>query len=327
MKPVRAEIPFSSRRRQRVIAALLRGSLRALVRPLFHPAVPVAALRAGLRASSAITLQAGGVTTRRERAAGVPVEWQTPSRAGAEVVLYLHGGAYCVGSPATHRGLTTHLARYSGARVMVPDYRLAPEHPFPAACDDALACYQWLLDQGHESSQITIAGDSAGGGLALSTALRIRDADLPAPARLALLSPWVDLTLTDRDAARQPREHILSWETLAHAAEIYAGNRCGDPLASPLLGDLRDLPPTLILVGTEEILLAEAERLARTLQGAGNDTALHVYQELWHVFPVHAGILDAADRALDSIARFIAGGQISDLVESGQLRSPGPGTA
>jgi epsilon-lactone hydrolase len=235
----------------------------------------------------------------------VSAEAATPASAGHRAVLYLHGGAYCVGSPATHRAITSHLARQADATVFAVDYRLAPEHPFPAAPHDALSAYDWLLDNGYRGADIFIAGDSAGGGLALATAVQIRDHKMPAPAGLMLLSPWVDLTLTDRDAATQPDEVMLTWSTLDHSARHYAGDQRSHPLASPLFADLTGLPPALIIVGTDEILLGDAERLFERMTEAGNHCHLSVYQDMWHVFPVQAGALRTADQAINQMAAWM----------------------
>lgn len=313
MSSARTDIPFSGGRRQRTLAAVLRNTLRLLVKPLFHPAVPTRLLRQGLQATSAITLEAKGVERTTLDIDGLKLEKHSPKQASASqhIILYLHGGAYCVGSPATHRSLTSQLARQCHAEVFVPDYRLAPEHPFPAASDDALACYLWLLDNGYRAEQITLAGDSAGGGLALATAMRIRDEQLPPPAGMILISPWADLTHPRADSKNQPAEYMLSWPTLEHAAQSYAADDRENPYVSPLFGDLARLPEALIVVGSEEILLGDAERLTDALQQAGGRVSLQVYQGMWHVFPVHAGLLDMSDQAIRVMADFVSGAKIS----------------
>ena len=306
MSSVRTDIPFTVNGGQRALSAALRSALRLMVKPMFHPAVPLGALRAGLRVSSAITLPARGVKYRSLDIEGLAAEQLTAGQnQQGSVILYLHGGAYCVGSPGTHRALTSHLALASGATLLVPDYRLAPEHPFPAAGDDALAAYLWLLDQGHLPEQVFLAGDSAGGGLALATAMRIRDEQLPAPAGMMLISPWVDLTHPRATSAAQPKEYMLSWPTLEHAAQLYVGDRRTHPYVSPLLGELANLPPIQIIVGSEEILLGDAENLATALARSGVVTSLNVYRKMWHVFPIHAGLLETADLAIQSMATFV----------------------
>ncbi|HCG0403071.1 TPA: alpha/beta hydrolase fold domain-containing protein, partial [Pseudomonas aeruginosa] len=175
---------------QRLRAGLLRGCLRLLFRGLVRPPMPVALQRGVLRGLSLATRNAGGVVRERRSLAGVPCEWLRPRGAEARRrVLYLHGGAYLIGSPATHRAITTHLARRCAAEVCAVDYRRAPEHPFPAARDDALAVYLALLEAGHSPRRLLLAGDSAGGHLALSLALELKARGLPLPAGLLLFSP------------------------------------------------------------------------------------------------------------------------------------------
>lgn len=301
----RRDIPASDRRSQQLLAAIFRATLRALMKPMFHPRVPTSLLRAGMRTLTTTTLRAAGIDIQPISLNNVPAEAASPDQPGDSAVLYLHGGAYCVGSPATHRAITSHLARSSGATVFAIDYRLAPEHPFPAASDDALSAYYWLLENGYAPERVFIAGDSAGGGLALATALQIRDQGLPAPGGLMLLSPWADLSLSRRDDPQQPDEVMLSWATLEHAAAIYAGEQRRHPLISPLEADLDGLPPTLIIVGTDEILLGDSEALYKKMASAGTPVRLSVYQNMWHVFPVQAGALSTANAAIAEMAAWI----------------------
>ena len=298
-------------RGQRLLTATLRGSMRLLVKPLFHTLTPLSVQRTGLRLSAASTLSVGGVPAERLR---------PTAGAGDKVLLYLHGGAYCVGSPATHRSLTTHLARAANATVLALDYRLAPEAPFPAARDDVLDAYRALLEENVDPAQIFIAGDSAGGGLTLSVAQTLRDLGLPAPAGLIMLSPWVDLTHPRASEPAHAGEVMLNWGALDKAAKHYVcGDACGDadkdmdkvsralraPGVSPLLGSLANLPPTLTLTGTDEILLGDSEQLIQALHDAGNQATLLLYRGMWHVFPVHAGMLDTADHAIARMAEFM----------------------
>jgi epsilon-lactone hydrolase len=301
------DIPAPDRRSQRVLAGILRGALKGLMKPMFHPAVPTRVLRGGMRLLTTSTLKAAGVSFLPIRFGCVDGEAAIPAEPDQRAVLYLHGGAYCVGSPATHRAITSHLAQRSGATVYAPDYRLAPEHPFPAAGDDALSAYRWLLDNGYAAEDVFIAGDSAGGGLALATALQIRDLDLPSPGGLLLLSPWTDLTLRRRDDAIQPDEAMLSWATLEHAAALYAGEQRRLPLVSPLFADLAGLPPTLIIVGSDEILLGDAEALFAKMATTNSTVRLSVYHGMWHVFPIQVGLLDAANQAVSEMVEWMQG--------------------
>lgn len=294
-------------RLERLVAAVLRTVLRATLLPTFRSGRPIAEQRRRLALVTRLTLPARGVDFTAATCGGVSGEFaQTRGLATTRgTVLYLHGGAYCVGSPATHRAITSHLARRTSARIFVADYRLAPEHPFPAAVDDAVAACRALLRDGGSPRRIAIIGDSAGGGLALATALRLRDLGEPLPAALVLFSPWVDLGTPDR-GVEPPGEAMLSRAWTAECARLYLGGRDSkDPLASPINGDLRGLPPTLVQVGQDELLLPDARRLHSALAAAGVPVELQEYPRRWHVFQVNAGVLADADRALESVARFL----------------------
>lgn len=237
---------------------------------------------------------------------GVPAERVTVGAPGDNVVLYLHGGAYVFGSPATHRSITGHLARAAGATVFSPDYRLAPEHPCPAAVEDATCAYRWLLEQGVPAQRIIIAGDSAGGGLTVATAVSLRDAGTRLPAGLVALSPWVDMTGSGESVARIGRaDPMLSESGLHDSARIYlAGRDAEDPVASPLYADLSGLPPLYIQVGSDEILYSDAERLAERAREAGVAVTQKTFHNYWHVFQLHAGALPAATAAVQAMADF-----------------------
>ena len=292
---------------ERLIAAVLRAVLRATLRPTFRAGRPIPEQRRRLELITRLTLPARGVVHSAGSCGGVPGEFVrargvTP---GSGTILYLHGGAYCVGSPATHRAITSHLARRTSCRVFVADYRLAPEHPFPAAVDDAVAAYRGLLHDGGSPQRSAIIGDSAGGGLALATALRLRELGEPLPAALVLFSPWVDLGTPDR-GVEPAGEAMLSRAWTAECARLYLGGRdSGDPLASPINGDLRGLPPTLVQAGQDELLLPDARRVQSALVTAGVPVELQEYPRRWHVFQVNAGVLADANRALDAVAGFL----------------------
>ncbi|MCB9659609.1 MAG: alpha/beta hydrolase [Polyangiales bacterium] len=227
-------------------------------------------------------------------------------------VLYLHGGGYVAGGLTSHTGLAAHVARTLDARGWLLDYRLAPEHPYPAAREDALSAYRELLDQGVEPGRIVIAGDSAGGGLTLSTAAGIRHAGWPMPAGLVLLSPWTDLTLSAPSYMRNKRREVmLSTRFLSDSAGSYCGERGGgrrtsraDPGVSPMFADLAGLPPILAQVGGDEILLDDARLVVEQAQAAGVQATLQVYDRLWHVFHAGIGLIPEADAALREIGRF-----------------------
>jgi acetyl esterase/lipase len=292
---------------QRLVASALRFALIALLKPGFRADRSVEDQRRRLASVSRLTLAPRGASFTAATTGGVRGEWAEPKSGttAAPVVLYFHGGAYCVGSPATHRAITGHLALRSGSRIFVADYRLAPEHPFPAAVEDGVAAYLGLLDAGVRPQQLVIAGDSAGGGLTLATALKLRELGRPLPAALIVFSPWADLS--PRAPCDVPRgETMIVPEWLDASARLYlAGRDATDPLASPVLADLRGLPPTLVQVGTDEVLLGDSERLHAGLCAAGVDAKLSVFARRWHVFQSSAGLLHDADRALEEAAAFI----------------------
>ncbi|MBR7833224.1 alpha/beta hydrolase [Actinospica durhamensis] len=222
-------------------------------------------------------------------------------------LLYLHGGGYVIGSPETHTALTGELARRSGLLATSVDYRLAPEHPFPAAVDDGLAAYRELLAAGTDPQAIVMAGDSAGAGLSLATLLAARDAGLPQPAAVVLFSPWVDLTLDGASMrTKQDADPIFIEDDLRTFADFYvaAGDRA-QPLASPLFADLTGLPPLLIQVGANELLLDDAVRLAGRAGADNVEVTLEIGPGLPHVFQHHYGNLDEAGAALDRAAHFL----------------------
>lgn len=239
---------------------------------------------------------------------GVPAEWiVAPAAADDRVVLYLHGGGYVVGSINTHRAMVARIGRASQARALAIDYRLAPEHPFPAAVDDAVAAYRWLLDQGYKPARIVISGDSAGGGLVLAALLALRDAGLPMPAAAVPISPWADLEGTGESVkTKAARDPMVNLEGLAGMAKAYIGNQDPrNPLASPIHADYRGLPPMLIHVGEAEILLDDARRVTDKAKAAGVDVELEVWDEMIHVWHVFAKILPEAQQAIDRIGAYV----------------------
>jgi epsilon-lactone hydrolase len=217
------------------------------------------------------------------------LHWQTsPTAPQRGVILYLHGGAYCLGSIQSSRTLIAPLAVATQCSALSVEYRLAPENPFPAALDDATAVYRWLLDNGFNPNRIILAGDSAGGGLSLATLLNLRELGLPLPAGAILRSPWLDLALTGESMqSKAGVDFVLTRGMLATCAAAYAGGKSlNDPWVSPLYADLHGLPPLLIQVGSDEILLADATRLAQRATEAGVVARLTCWEGLFHVFPV-----------------------------------------
>lgn len=247
------------------------------------------------------------VKAEKASADGVPGEWITaPGATAASTIYYLHGGGYTIGSVNTHREIVSRLSRASGARAFSLDYRLAPENPFPAAIDDAVTGYRWLVKQGVSPDSITIAGDSAGGGLTLATLLTLRDSGDSLPAAAVLLSPWTDLEGTGESMKTRAALDPMIQPDLVEvgAAQYYGTASPRDPRVSPVLADLHGLPPMLVHVGDWEVLLDDSTRLAAKAKADGVDVTLKVWPEAIHVFQFF-GLAPEAKQAVDEIATFI----------------------
>lgn len=229
-----------------------------------------------------------GVKVDKIEVEGIPAHWHSLQEPVQNMVLYLHGGSYTICSPATHKGLASRIALAGRANLLLPAYRLAPEHPFPAALEDAIICYRWLMAQDHKSEDLIIAGDSAGGGLTLAVALKLKEIGLPLPSKLVLLSPWVDL-------AAAPKMGLL------YAKESELKN----PLVSPLYGNLAGLPPTLIQVGGADMIRADSLKLEQRMKAAGVSVELQEYEGMFHVFQAFAPLLPEAQPAIEKIGIFI----------------------
>ncbi|MFB7599135.1 alpha/beta hydrolase [Streptomyces sp. NPDC056160] len=248
------------------------------------------------------------VRTRTTELGTVPaVEVRVGATASAGTVLYFHGGAYALGSAAASVGLVSEIARRTAVTILSVDYRLAPEHPFPAAVDDALAAYRALLDRGVPADSIAVIGESAGGGLALALLLAIREAGLPQPSSATVLSPWADLTQSGSTMdTRADADPVLTRRALrTRAADYLAGADPHSPPASPLHADLCGLPPLLIQAGGREILLDDALRLAARAAHADVPVTLRTFPGAPHVFQGFAPVVDEAAQALDQVAAFI----------------------
>ncbi|WP_431873718.1 alpha/beta hydrolase [Amycolatopsis sacchari] len=287
-----------------------RAALDAAIRSItFDTSRPPAELREGFRAMTAGRPIPPGVTITPAEIGGRPALAFEPERVTAEgTILYFHGGAWVVGSPATAQALTAGLVHRTGMRAVSPDYRLAPEHPFPAAIDDALTAYRDLLDQGVPAERIIFAGDSAGGGLAVTTMLAARDAGLPLPAGAVAFSPALDATLSGESMTTKAGvDPLFTRESLGQLLAHYvAGQDPRQPLLSPAVyADLAGLPPLLVQVGSNEVLLDDSTRFVARAAAAGVDVILDVTADVPHVFQSSAGILDEADAALDRAARFV----------------------
>ena len=241
-------------------------------------------------------------------AGGIDAEWITaPGASRDRYVLYLHGGGYVIGSIKTHRDLMGRVSRAAKAKVLGLNYRLAPEHPFPAAVDDAVAGYRFLLVQGAKPSRIAIAGDSAGGGLAAATLVAIRDAKLPNPGAGVLLSPWVDMEgIGESMTTRIDKDPAIRKDGLVQMAQAYLqGKDPRTPLAAPLYANLQGLPPLLIQVGDAEVLLDDSTRLSDRARAAGVQTKLEVWPEMIHVWHLFASFLPEGQQAIEGLGKFI----------------------
>lgn len=234
----------------------------------------------------------------------VPAQWVTPQGVDPKrVILYFHGGGYAFCSMRSHRKLVGHLAQAAGARALNVDYRLAPEHPYPAALDDAVAAYRWLVDQGTDPRHLAVAGDSAGGGLATALLVRLRDEGQQLPAAGVLMSPWVDLTCSgDSMTTRAGVDPISDRAGAVFCAGQYlSATDPADPYVSPLFADLAGLPPLHSHVGEDEVFFDDAMRLVAKARADGVDAVVDVFPGMWHAFQLHAGNVPEAD---DAIGRF-----------------------
>ncbi len=239
---------------------------------------------------------------------GIPAEWIRPPSADAErVVLFLHGGGYIIGSLKSHRDLVARLAAAAGVRSLLIDYRLAPEHLFPAALDDALTAYRWLLANGTKPEHIVLAGDSAGGGLTLALLQVLRDRDIAVPAGAVLLSPWTDLLGTvESRTTREAVDPIFSAQTINFLSQFYPGTEDKhNPLISPIYADLHGFPPLRIDVGRDEVLLDDSLQVAEHAKAAQVPVELVVWDDMWHVFQQYSYALPEGRQSLEQISRFI----------------------
>ena len=264
--------------------------------------------RASFTPGGRLHLVPDDVLVREVSAGGVPAHWLAAPGADADrVLLFLHGGGYELGSLRSDGELAARLGRASGMRVLLPEYRLAPEHPFPAAIDDVLAAWRWLCtDQGLSTRSIAVAGDSAGGGLAVALLVAARDAGEAMPAAAVLMSPTVDLSSSGASMTERVDQDPISTPDMLRqfAADYLAGADPRTPLASPLFASLSGLPPLLVQVGTADLLLSDSERLARTAAEAGVDVSLEIGEGLPHVYQIMLGTPEAAE-ATEHIGTFL----------------------
>lgn len=309
--------------------AALSLALRLFEKPRLARAKTPQAAREGFERSAARFFrtpdEANVIEDRIAGPAGpIPVDWISQGRPDRKaVILYLHGGAYIMGSRATHRHLCAALAGASGARVMAPDYRLAPETRWPGAVEDALACYQSLLDTGYEPGRIAFAGDSAGGGLAFAAVVAARQAGLPDPACVVGFSPWLDLTLSHGSLKRNARrDPLLPASRVEETRDYYVdAAEAGSPTASPLFADLPAPPPALIQASRIELLEDEAAAMAEKLRAAGGDVRLEWFARAPHAWQIFVGIAPEADEAVSRAGGFIRGKIVRENAEEPQAEA------
>lgn len=238
---------------------------------------------------------------------GVPAEWIDSQDSCSGIILYLHGGAYALGSIHSHREMVARLVLSTKCRALAINYRLAPENPYPAALDDTIQAYEWLIASGNDPSRIFIAGDSAGGGLAISTVLALRDKGIPLSAGVFCFSPWLDLTLSGNSVTKNKQlDPILSGAVLQKYVNYYIGNHdVNDPLISPLFANLNGLPPIHIQSGRNEILLDDSIRFHEKAQQAGVDVTLKIWDDMFHVFQLFSFLPETQD-SLKQVSSFVS---------------------
>jgi monoterpene epsilon-lactone hydrolase len=256
-----------------------------------------------------LTAEPRGVDYVETDAGGRPAMWATPKQSAADrVLLCMHGGGFVTGSIYSHRKMFGHLAKATGARALIFEYRLVPEHTHPAPVDDATAVYRWLLDQGAGADQVAFTGDSCGGGLTITTQLRAREQGLPLPAATMPFSPWVDMEAVGESyETNRDRDAFFSAEVVRRLADAFLGDGGDprDPLANPLYADLSGLGPIYIQVGGDEVLLDDARRLDEHARKAGSDVRLDVFPGMQHTFQMAAGRAPEADDAIRRMAGWV----------------------
>lgn len=292
---------------QLIARSLVKISLRSTFKLGSRLPLPLTTLRATMELGAKLFLARQDIQAKHIKLASVDAMCVTPKQTAKRVILHLHGGAFFAGSSNTHHAMATELAARCHAAVYMLDYRRAPEHAYPAALDDSLMAYHALLGQGWMPEQIFLGGDSGGCAHILSLAIALRDQNLPPPAGLIMLSPFVDLTLSlPSVAANAKRDPMVTAHALRRGADAYRGKiAANDPRVSPLFARLQDLPPLLIQAGSEEIICDDAIQLAQRIQAVGGAATCHLYHGMWHNFQMFNRLIADAEDALEEIASFI----------------------
>lgn len=281
---------------------------RMAAAPAAPPPASIQELRDRIDASMGNLPLAEGTSAKEVDAGGVPaIICSRDAGADDPVLLYFHGGGFRIASALAYRAYGSHLARACQARVVLVDYRLAPENPFPSAVEDAVTAYRWVLTEGTPANKVVVGGDSAGGGLTASLLLAARDQGLPLPAGGVCLSPWVDLTVTAASYdTRKDTDKMFGRDAALQARELYLGDQDPtDPLASPVFGQWSGMPPLLIQVGDTESLLDDSAQLAAVASSAGVDVEHHVYPDMPHVWQMNYPAFPEAVAAVEQIAAFV----------------------
>ena len=305
---------------------LLNFILKQTVKKQLGRAAEISEVRERVESRAAKYTPPKSVIIEKEQGAPVPGEW-VRRRDGKSVgtLLYLHGGGYQFGSPVSHRPLTTYLARRLPAQTFVPDYRLAPEHKFPCALDDAIAAYDWLLDQGIKPSEIVVSGDSAGGGLSAALLLALRDREKPLPAAAALLSPYTDIAATGASLDLNEKTcAMFTADLIKNVGDAYHGDYdAKHPLVSPVYADPTGLPPLLIHASTHECLLDDATRLATRADRAGVDVTFKLWEGMPHVWHIFNAYIPEAREACEEVTAFLrAELTAGDVLHTAPLAEP-----
>ncbi len=291
-----------------VVAAIVRVAMHVGLKPFLGPPWSYAVQRFALALGSGLMPQDGRAQVKVDRIGGIAVDRVTSKTAPMprHAILFMHGGAFVAGSPRTHRSITRRLAVLTGAEVLVPDYRLAPESPFPAQIEDGVSAYRQLLADGYAPERIAIAGDSAGGNLTLMVTMALQQAGLPLPAALVMMSPAFSLHALPNGTAheRESRDPMIR---LAWALDVEKALKVPQdhPLANPMAQDLSCVPPSLLQVGEDEVLYDNAMWFVQAAADAGRVSELEIYLKRWHVFQAQAGLMPSADRALERQAEFL----------------------
>ena len=292
-------------------AELVRLGARLFLKPGMHPGIPVSERRKRLTRYGAcegwLMKPPAGTEMHELHLGGVPaVSVARPQSEARRRILFLHGGGYITGSPALYRHVLWRFAEAARGEIVAIDYRLAPEHPFPAALDDAVTAWLAILERDADAGRCAVLGDSAGGGLALAMALRLRDESVPLPGAVVAISPWTDLAITGTSTIDDSKDPMLRSDCLQpFAAQYLGGVDPRHPYASPLYGDAAGLPPTLLQVGSDEILRDDSARLAARMRAAGCQVSLEVWPRMPHVWHAFAPAMPEAGRAIKRVGAFV----------------------